>query len=51
MQNEKKKEIIFVLLGILAVGLLIHSIYKCYIKNVKFENQKNQIVENNVIEV
>ena len=50
MQKEKKLETIFVLVGIMALGLIIHTIYKCYRKNKKFETQKNQIT-NNVVEI
>jgi len=50
MQKEKKLETIFVLLAILVIGLIIHTVYKCYRKNKKLETQKNQVA-NNIITV
>tara|TARA_B100000902_G_C26955377_1_gene737890 strand:- start:299 stop:451 length:153 start_codon:yes stop_codon:yes gene_type:complete len=50
MKKETKLETIFLLLGILVIGLIIHTTYKCYRKNKKLETQKNQIT-NNIITV
>lgn len=54
MQKDKKLEIILILVGILALGLIIHSIYKNYRKNYKTHNTQtiNQTqLTNNVIAI
>jgi hypothetical protein len=50
MQKQQTTiEIVYILLGMGAIGLIIHAIYTCYLKNKKIEDEKNQIIENNNI--